>query len=119
MNSNSYKFMKRCKVCGEMWFTDTFKHTYSIVTFLFQYILPLGIVITSNLKICVALNKLPSIYTYRFRIQKNNLSEPSTHIIKFKRKSSLKRPTPAKVQQAPDDPDDPKEDNTEDPIKAG
>ena len=54
--------------------------------FIFQYILPLIIVTTSNCKICVALNKLPSITTYRFRIQKNNFSEPSTHIIKFKSK---------------------------------
>jgi hypothetical protein len=69
-----------------MWLTDTFKYTYSIVTFIFQYILPLIIVTTSNCKICVALNKLPSIQSYRFRIQKNNLSEPSTHIIKFKTK---------------------------------
>lgn len=79
-----------------MWFTDTNKYSYSIITFIFQYILTLSIVITSNFKICVALNKLPSIYTYRFRIQKNNLSEPSSHIIKFKTKSeraSINRPS--------------------------
>lgn len=78
-----------------MWFTDTNKYTYSIITFIFQYILTLSIVITSNFKICVALNKLPSIYTYRFRIQKNNLSEPSSHIIRFKTKNeraSINRP---------------------------
>ena len=75
------------KVCDEMWFADSFKYGYSIMTFVFQYILPLIIVTTTNCKICGALNKLPSIYTYRFRIQKNNLSEPSTHIIKFKTKT--------------------------------
>lgn len=90
-----------------MWFADSFKYSYSILTFIFQYILPLIIVTTSNFKICGALNKLPSLYTYRFRIQKNNLSEPSTHIIKFKTKTdksekckrNLKEPVQQELEQ--------------------
>ena len=91
-------------VCEEIWLTESLKYTYSIVTFLFQYVLPLIIVTTTNCRICNELNKLPSISKYRFKIQKNNLSDPSTHIIKFKaktEKTSIKKVKAKEENTAP------------------
>ncbi len=58
--------------CEELWFSESHKYAYSILTILFQYVLPLIIVTLTNLKICHYLYfKVPSLYSSAYKKRKS------------------------------------------------
>ena len=68
-------------VCEEIWFHNSFKHLYSILTIIFQYIVPLIIVSTTYCQICHYLyHKVPEIYSYSFKQQKSKPLKNSSSI---------------------------------------
>ena len=60
-------------VCEEIWFSNTYKYLYSILTIVIQYLVPLIIVSLTNCRICNYLYaKVPAIYSYSFKRKSNN-----------------------------------------------
>ena len=65
--------------CEELWFNRSIYHTYSIFIVSIQYIVPLIIVSTTNLRICnYLIIHVPTIYSYSFK--KKSSRRPSTLI---------------------------------------
>jgi hypothetical protein len=55
-------------VCEEIWFDLSFKYIYSIVVVLFQYVLPVIIIASTNYKICSFLHfHVASLYSHKFK----------------------------------------------------
>ena len=55
-------------VCEEIWFDLSFKYIYSIIVVVFQYVLPVIIIASTNYKICSFLHfHVASLYSHKFK----------------------------------------------------
>ena len=68
-------------ICEEIWFSNTYKYLYSILTMIIQYLVPLIIVSLSNCRICNYLSaKVPAIYSYSFKRTNNPIKIETTQL---------------------------------------